>query len=103
MSLPVFDGTGWITGMPGLPIVADDPEPQTAPDPDEADTPTDTPAEAPEPGDEPTEPIEVTEEFDPSDHTVAEVQAYLDEHPDETDAVLDRERAGKARTTLIGA
>jgi hypothetical protein len=43
------------------------------------------------------------EEFDPSEHTVAEVQAYLDGNPDQTDYVLDRERAGKARTTLIGA
>lgn len=40
--------------------------------------------------------------FDPGAHTVAEVQAYLAEHPDQTDTVLDRERAGKARTTLIG-
>lgn len=43
------------------------------------------------------------EGYDPAEHTVAEVQAYLDENPDQTDYVLDRERAGKARTTLIGA
>jgi hypothetical protein len=42
-----------------------------------------------------------SEAYDPSDHTVAEVQAYLAEHPDETDAVLDLERAGKARVTLL--
>ena len=42
------------------------------------------------------------EEYDPSAPTVAEVQAYLADNPDQTDYVLDRERAGKARTTLIG-
>lgn len=41
--------------------------------------------------------------FDPSAHTVAEVTAYLDENPDQAEYVLDRERAGKARVTLIGA
>lgn len=40
--------------------------------------------------------------FDPAEHTVAEVQAYLSEHPDQTEYVLERERAGKARTSLIG-
>jgi hypothetical protein len=40
--------------------------------------------------------------FDPAEHTVAEVQAYLADNPDQTDIVLDRERAGKARTSLIG-
>ena len=40
-------------------------------------------------------------DFDPGDHTVAEVEAYLDEHPDEIDRVLEAERAGKNRTTLL--
>ena len=40
--------------------------------------------------------------FDPGDHTVADVEAYLAEHPDERDAVLDAERAGKARVSLVG-
>ena len=40
--------------------------------------------------------------FDPSAHTVAEVQQYLDEHPDEYDAILDAEAAGKNRTSLTG-
>jgi len=39
--------------------------------------------------------------FDPGAHTVAEVEAYLDEHPDERDVVLEAERAGKSRTTLV--
>jgi hypothetical protein len=31
------------------------------------------------------------------------VQAYLDEHPEQTENILNRERDGKARSTLIGA
>ncbi len=44
-------------------------------------------------------------QYDPGDHTVAEVQEYLDGLPEddpERDRVLAAERAGKARTTLIG-
>ncbi len=40
--------------------------------------------------------------FDPEEHTVAEVEAYIAEHPEETDAVLATEAAGKNRTTLTG-
>lgn len=40
--------------------------------------------------------------FDPGEHTVAEVEDYLAAHPDETDAVLEAEKAGKNRTTLVG-
>ncbi|AWY05380.1 hypothetical protein HOT42_gp29 [Microbacterium phage Metamorphoo] len=43
------------------------------------------------------------EGYDPSAHTVTEVTAYLDENPDQATFVLDRERTGKARVTLIGA
>jgi hypothetical protein len=42
------------------------------------------------------------ETFDPSTHTVADVQAYIAEHPDEADAVLAAEAAGKNRATLTG-
>lgn len=55
--------------------------------------------------DEPAEDHEEPSEdkgFDPSDSTVADVQAYLAENPDQTGYVLDRERAGKARVTLLG-
>lgn len=41
------------------------------------------------------------EEFDPFDHTIAEVEAYVDEHPDETQGILDAEIAGKNRVTLV--
>lgn len=47
--------------------------------------------------------VPADEGYDPSAHTVTEVTAYLDEHPDQATFVLDRERAGKARVTLIGA
>ena len=40
--------------------------------------------------------------FDPGSHTVAEVEAYIDAHPDEEDAVLSAERSGKNRASLVG-
>ena len=51
-----------------------------------------------------TEAPEVAEDagFEPADATVAEVQAYLAENPDQSGYVLDRERSGKARVTLLG-
>lgn len=43
------------------------------------------------------------EVFDPGAATVAEVIDYVDAHPDETQAVLDAEEAGKNRSTLVTA
>lgn len=40
------------------------------------------------------------EDYDPTQHTVAEVQQYLRENPDQRDAVLAREREGANRTAL---
>ena len=40
-------------------------------------------------------------EFDPGEHTIAEVQAYVNEHPDELDAIYAAEQTGKARSTLL--
>lgn len=40
-------------------------------------------------------------EFDPADHTVDDVVAYADEHPDELDRLIGEEEAGKARVTLL--
>lgn len=37
----------------------------------------------------------------PGDHTVADVLAYVDAHPDQLQGVYDAEQAGKARVTLI--
>lgn len=50
-----------------------------------------------------SETVAPDEGYDPGEHTVAEVQDYLATHSSQTEYVLDRERAGKARTTLIGA
>jgi hypothetical protein len=54
------------------------------------DTPTPQKAQAP------------AAQFDPGEHTVADVEAYLAKHPDQRDAVLAAEAAGKARATLVG-
>lgn len=68
----------------------------------EADTTA--PVAANEPEVEATEPEaapEPDEGFDPNEVTVATAKAYLAANPDQTDYVLDRERAGKARATLL--
>lgn len=44
-----------------------------------------------------------TVKFDPHDHGVEEVLAYVAEHPDELDAIVAQEQAGKARKTLLQA
>ena len=43
----------------------------------------------------------VVDGFDPGEHTVEEVVEYVADHPDELEAVLVAERAGKARVTLL--
>lgn len=48
------------------------------------------------------DPVPVDEGYEPYDHTVVEVQDYLNVHPDQTEYVLGRERAGKNRITLTG-
>lgn len=40
--------------------------------------------------------------FDPGEYTVEEVERYVEANPDERQAVLDAELAGKNRTTLVG-
>ena len=39
--------------------------------------------------------------YDPSVHTVAEVQEYVGSHPDEAEAIYDAEVAEKNRSTLV--
>lgn len=39
--------------------------------------------------------------YDPGDFTVAEVQTYVEEHPDEATDIYDAEVAGKNRVTLV--
>lgn len=43
---------------------------------------------------------EQTPEYDPADHTVAEVNDYLADHPEQTGAVLQAESEGKGRTGI---
>jgi hypothetical protein len=45
---------------------------------------------------------ELAVEFDPSEHTVAEVQEHMAENPDDADRVLEAEAAGKNRVSLTG-
>jgi hypothetical protein len=39
--------------------------------------------------------------YDPGDHTIKEIMAYVDAHPDEVYAMLEAEEAGKNRVMLI--
>lgn len=41
--------------------------------------------------------------FDPNDHKVDEVKAYVNEHPDDAARVLEAEKAGQNRTTLVSS
>lgn len=74
---------------------------------DEGPHPSDVPdtaATAPQatatPVEAPTSPASV---YDPSAHVVADVVAYMAEHPDEADAIRAAEAAGKARKGIIEA
>ena len=42
-----------------------------------------------------------SETYDPSEHTVSEVEEYVIENPEEAQAVLEAEEAGKNRVTLV--
>lgn len=63
---------------------------------DEADTGVSEDSAPEEPAEEPDNPG-----FDPADHTVAEVHAYLDAHPDDAVRVLSLEASGRARKGLL--
>jgi hypothetical protein len=39
--------------------------------------------------------------FDPGEHSVADVQAYLEQHPEDADRVLAAERDGKNRKSIM--
>lgn len=41
--------------------------------------------------------------FNPGSHNMTDVLTYVAEHPDEREAVLEAERAGKARVSLLSA
>lgn len=53
------------------------------------------------PADEPAEPTSEPESFDPAEHNIDDVQAYVADHADELDAILAAERDGKNRSTLL--
>lgn len=59
------------------------------------------PSEPPAPTEQSTPDQEVEEYFDPAEHTVSEVLAVAREYPETVGELLDAERAGKDRTTLI--
>lgn len=40
--------------------------------------------------------------FDPSDHNVEDVLAYIEQYPEQRDAILTAERAGRARKGIVG-
>lgn len=52
---------------------------------------------------EPPEADDEPDTFDPSAHTVDDVLAYVDEHPDDIERVAAAERRGKSRSTLLDA
>lgn len=58
----------------------------------------DEPDTVPVPADDTDEPAG---EYDPAAHTVDAVNAHLDRHPDQTDAVLRAEAAGKGRAGIM--
>jgi hypothetical protein len=55
--------------------------------------------DAPDPEDEPE--FEPDEDFDPADHTIDEVKAFVTDWPDSRDDVLEAEEGGKNRVTLV--
>lgn len=44
----------------------------------------------------------VVARFDPAKHTVAEVNAYIAEHPSDRQRIIRAERRGKARKGILG-
>ena len=45
---------------------------------------------------------QVDTDYDPSEHTVAEVNEYLADHPEEADAIYAAEESGKGRAGILG-
>lgn len=43
----------------------------------------------------------VTSEYDPGDYTIEEVVQYVADHPEERASILEKEEAGKNRSTLV--
>ena len=49
----------------------------------------------------PEEQADVEVAYDPGAHTVADVIAFAEDHPEQVQALLDAEQAGRNRTTLV--
>jgi hypothetical protein len=65
--------------------------------------------EIPAPGETPPEPTQLPAEqpeatqpiYDPGEHSVAEVQSYVQNHPEERDAIIKAEKKGKERKGIL--
>lgn len=58
-------------------------------------------SEAQEPAQADEEPEEPADVFDPANHTAKQVIAFIDDYPDQVASVLEAEKAGQGRVTLI--
>lgn len=74
--------------------------PERTPEPEGEGEDVLAPDEDGDPDLDPENPDEPT--FDPGDHTVAEVEAYLADHPEDSDRVIAAERAGRGRKGIVG-
>lgn len=45
----------------------------------------------------------MADDFNPSEHNIDDVNAYLEENPSQLQAVLDAEKSGKNRPTLVSS
>lgn len=45
----------------------------------------------------------VQRDFDPAEHTVAEVKDYVEAHPEQAAEILEKEETGENRSTLVSA
>jgi hypothetical protein len=103
----VEDPDGAVDAVLNPPLPAPAEEPTPAADGAEPDDPADEqPADSPEPVLGDPDPAadsadDPAADFDPGQHTVAEVIAYAKANPDQAAAVLAAEKAGRARTTIL--
>lgn len=77
--------------------------PALTPEPEGAGGDALAPAEdTTEPEPAPAAPESSEEAYDPSEHTVVEVEEYLAAHPEEHDRVIAAEEAGRGRKGIVG-
>jgi hypothetical protein len=62
---------------------------------------TPEPTEEPDASDADSGVGEAPADYDPGEYTVAQVQAYVQQHPEQAGAVLESERTGRDRSTLV--